>query len=333
MTETKIVHFSIEGEFITEHVRNLWQERRFAHCLKTLGCVNGLTRDQHEAIIFGKAKLTGVNDLELEEDNWQPPDPRYYCPSLLTAMEQGEKWWELQERREHEAYRYAKDNWWETRGHKDARMAFFNRLVSLVGKEKAEQIHEEVMYEYARSDSHPGAYYANQQISQKRMGGEVDEERGLPAPDRPPALDPETMVAHAMRQRMELMGMDTSVLPAIGKDMTERVMNRGMDKAPVLCPDMSSASGWLLPDGKYYGCGYMEHIGLATRLLEGKLPEGRDAEKFAEDIGWVKITKHLTGTAALASKTPTKRQLTKLWDYSVFHKLDYEELINSLPIN
>ena len=71
-------------------------------------------------------------------------------------------------------------------------------------------------------------------------------------------------------------------------DLVEAMMHRGDNITPVLCPDMTSASGWLLPDGKYYGCGSMEHIGLAEALLAENHPTSVGqfgAEAVAESYG------------------------------------------------
>ena len=97
--KTTTVSFSISGEFITNHVRNLWQEGRFSHCLKTLDCVEGLTKEQQEDIIFGRAQLIGINDLQLVSDNWKPGDKEYY-PDMQTALVRGEHWNELQRYKE-----------------------------------------------------------------------------------------------------------------------------------------------------------------------------------------------------------------------------------------
>ena len=68
-----IVSFSITGEFITQHARDLWQERSYAKAYDTLECVIGTTREQHDAVLQGRMKFTGTNQLTLQEDAWTPP--------------------------------------------------------------------------------------------------------------------------------------------------------------------------------------------------------------------------------------------------------------------
>lgn len=294
------VHLSISGEFITEHARNLWQECSYSKCLDVLDCITGTTREQHEEVIFGRSKFTGTKSLALEPDEWTPPEG--YCPSLKEALKRGENYPELLRRREDEAWSYAREEWAETRGNKRSTQAYFAKLTRLVGEEEAERIHNQVMHEKAEEWT---------QRQRKR-------------PDvKPIGIEAAAQIArHTMAQRLEIAGMDASALAS-----PEAMMNRGYDITPTLDERMESVNGWLLPDGKFYKCGGMEHVGLAARLL----PEAQDGEQEAERLGWIKLAKSITGFHCLGQKKPTKRQLTKLFDYAEKHGRNYEELIASLP--
>lgn len=311
---TSTAHFSISGEFITDHARNLWQERKFAKAFDLLGCLIGATREQHEAIIFGKAKLTGVNDVELEEDDWTPPEG---YATFSQALTQGQHFEEIERRREDEAWRYAHDNWWTSRGTRWQRTQFFNHLKSLVGEEKAESITQEVMLDRANQGPEDGGYYASCQL-------------GLEAKDRDkeaPAFEPtkpsmHEMARHAMMGRLEMMGMDISAMPT-----TDAMLYRGTELVPTLCQDMNSVNGWLLPTGKYYGCGSMEHIGLAENLLKKSHPNSpRDPEVLAEELGWVKITRGMGGLYVHCKNKPNQKQIDKLHVYAEYHKLDFKKM-------
>jgi hypothetical protein len=68
--------------------------------------------------------------------------------------------------------------------------------------------------------------------------------------------------------------------------------------------------GWLSPDGRFYQCGYMEHLYLIERL-------GFD-DQAAEKAGWIKINGdrpysryHIDGTGA----RPTQRQIDLIFDW------------------
>lgn len=146
------------------------------------------------------------------------------------------------------------------------------------------------------------------------------------------SIDPLTMLyaeAHAnMQMTAAASGLDFENVPSI-----DAMMNRGAEIEPVLDEHMTSASGWLLPNGNYYGCGSMEHIGLADALLKhtgSSMATSENSELIAESFGWVKISRSMMGLYVICKKTPNKKQFDKLWDYSVLHKKDYEEMVQSL---
>jgi phosphohistidine swiveling domain-containing protein len=62
--------FKIDGEWLTEHSRNLVLEGRVDHAFKTLtDGLDGFGYDHAVALLRGDTKLVGVNDLELEDDD------------------------------------------------------------------------------------------------------------------------------------------------------------------------------------------------------------------------------------------------------------------------
>lgn len=320
---------------MTDHCRQLWMEREFSRAFKVLDCCIGMTREQQEALIMGRMKLVGVNDLDFVPDSWELPEG--YC-TVEQALEQGKHYPELLDTRRALAVEYARKSWWETRAKASDRAAFDAYIEKLVGKEVAEGVIREVMEEIASCDKDDdgskgvlGQYYARCLLGGRDWEGE-DVLRGIrereeaenifnrePLTKRASAMD---IAAHHTKTRLELMGFDTSVMPT-----ADAILNRGTDLKPTLCPTMSSPSGWLLPDGKYYGCGPMEHIGLAGNLL----PKAPDPETEAERRGWIKIAKNMGGLYVLGQKKPTQRQLDKLQDYAEFHKKDFKELIETLP--
>lgn len=298
------VGFSITGEFITQQARDFWTEHSYTRALSLLECLIGSTFEQREAIIFGQGKLVGVNNVEFQPDNWTPPEG--YCPSIKEAMRRGENYVELLRRREDEAWQYARDNWHDTRGKKAA--GYYARIVKLVGEPRAKQIHDAVMGEMSeRSQEFADSLHAKEKS--KRAGNAV--------------IDAATMARHAMAQRLEMAGFDPTALAT-----PEAMINRGYDKTPELDERMESVNGWLQPNGNYYACGAMEHVGCAASLL----PEGTaDPEREAERLGWIKLVKSMTGFHCMGQKKPTKKQLNKLFDYATQHQRDYEEMIQYLP--
>jgi phosphohistidine swiveling domain-containing protein len=63
------VHFSIDGEWLTGHVRDLVIEGRWDHAMRTLKELEGMTADIAITILRGDKKLVGVNDLSLADDD------------------------------------------------------------------------------------------------------------------------------------------------------------------------------------------------------------------------------------------------------------------------
>lgn len=300
---TETVCLSVAGEFITEHARNLWEERSFAKALDLLDCLIGITKEQQEEILFGRAQLIGVNNVELVTDEWTPPE--HYCPSIKDALKQGEQFPELERRREDEPWRYGCENYKKTRGSKELSAQFFARLVSMVGDAKAQEIVDEVRSECA-AQHEADCEAEDRGISQQSIA----------------KVGPFDMARHALKQRLEVAGFDSSALAD-----PEAMMNRGFGKEPMLDPKMESVNGWLLPDGKYYGCGPMEHVGLASTLL----PDAKDGEREAEVRGWIKLAKSFTGFHCLGQKKPTKKQLNRIFDYAQKHGRDYEQMLEALP--
>lgn len=326
------VHFSITGDFITQHARTLWQERNFAKAYDTLECVIGTTKKQHDDVLQGRMKFAGTNQLTLEDDDWTPPAG---YPSFVDVLKQASAFTELENRREDEARQILRNaakltGHYATEEDKEEAEIHIAAAARLIG-------HDEALAELAHICAEP------EMISERSMFAIRPDHRGSRA-QRLAAL-PEykdiglgfssnnTLSSAAARAQetlrrmaMKKEGFDPDIVPT-----TDALLHRGHNLTPTLCPDMSSENGWLLPDGKFYGCGTMEHVGLAERILEGKKPEDTDAEEHAENLGWIKLARTFTGFHCLAQKKPTKRQLTKLWDYAQKHARDYETMIHSLP--
>lgn len=68
--KTKIVHFSVEGEFLTNFARGLFIEdtpKKAVNFLKE--SIIGFPEDLTIDVVTGKKKLTGLNDLFVKKDN------------------------------------------------------------------------------------------------------------------------------------------------------------------------------------------------------------------------------------------------------------------------
>lgn len=312
-------HFSVEGGFITEHCRNLWAEGAYVKAMDVLDCMIGMQHEQKLEILFGTKQLTGVNELDLVDDDWKPAKGIDY-PSYKEGMRRGENWEELKALQEDKAWQIAYDEWPYSRKGFAAHTfeaTTFSKVEKLVGKERAEAIFAEVQDNMMDRQ-------ANSFKTSKSVDLEVEPER--------PDVDPLTLL-YAQAQQNILMGaleqgLDIDSVPTI-----DAMMNRGSKIEVVLDEKMTSASGWLLPNGNFYGCGAMEHIGLAESLLEhigSSMTNTSNAELIGESFGWIKISRSMMGFYVGCKKKPTKKQLNKLWDYSVLHKKDYEDMMRQL---
>lgn len=315
--------FSITGDFITDQVRDFWEERRFVSALRVLECLPGMTLDQQRELIEGRAKLTGVNSLELEPDAWTPPDG--YC-SFLDALRDGENHTQLDEYREDEAHTLLREvaiahlSWSNGEMAEEASRKL-RRAKSLLGEDEALEVLDRYKDEIREDE-----------IEDERPPAATFQQMFTYSDEATPRRDPLQEVYEQARNRMMInaavSGIDPDSIPTV-----EAMMHRGDNITPVLCPDMTSASGWLLPDGKYYGCGSMEHIGLAEALLAENHPTSIGqfgAEAVAESYGWVKISRSMMGLHVYCMKKVTKRQLDKLWDYAQVHNRDYEDMLELL---
>lgn len=51
--------------------------------------------------------------------------------------------------------------------------------------------------------------------------------------------------------------------------------------------------GWLAPDGRFFGCDYGGHSGLASKIV-GEVEYVADKERHLENIGWAKVFRGVT---------------------------------------
>lgn len=304
--------FVITGEFITQQARTFWQEGQFEGAVDLLKCCDGMNMEQCMGIIMGTHKLTGQNDsILLVEDTWEKPDEYPSLSDVLRAAGEGP---ELQERRRKEAFEIA------------AQFAKLERdtTAGWCTGEDAETMKgmRPAILRLLKSEDE-----TDRMIDEARQSIQSRVEEKRPAALDTPRLDPLVEVAAMARTNMMMAGMDPDSVPSI-----DALLNRGSTIKPTLCSDMSAPSGWLLPDGKYYPCGAMEHVGLAETLLKDDVSKEANSERLAEKRGWIKISKApILGFHCTAFKKATAKQLTKLWDYCQKHKQDYETVLKKLP--
>jgi hypothetical protein len=307
--------FSISGEFFTNHSRQLWAEGKYSKAIDFLDCLDGINQEQKEDILFGRKKLIGTNELDLVFDEWNATNEYDDYPTFKEGLSRGDNWAELKELREDKAWEIAYKEWpYHNQSIFDRTANRYGKILSIIAKHVGNKRAAHIM-----------DLVHNEKIDERF--GKTD--NGYLAPTKTIIKDDpiQLMMARTQNQLMVAAitsGQDPSAVPTV-----EAMMNCGSNLEVKIDSDMASVSGWLLPNGNYYGCGSMEHIGLATNLMEHlniSVPDSNH-ERHAEDLGWIKISKSVTGFHVISKKKVNKKQLNRLWDYSVKHNRDYEELI------
>jgi hypothetical protein len=100
-------------------------------------------------------------------------------------------------------------------------------------------------------------------------------------------------------------------------------------------PDRKFASeyGWIVPDGRFFPCRFMEHNATAIRMwkhLFGDPPQARaDPQKTGEAAGWIMVTRgQLTRDVTVSiNGTPTTKQRAALKRWGREHYWDIDNLI------
>lgn len=319
------VGFSIHGDFITRHVRELWASCSYKKAFDLLDCMIGMTKEQQVEIIEGRAKLDGINELDMLEDDWKPSDDQYLnYPSFSEVMQRAEKFDTFLDYQRSEAIllatSYAKSY---LRGDHDGFDAAWEQHmeekgIGLIGDEDWHELLEEKMEEYKDEKDlqklSPLEYV--EQPKDDAYGMREEELKAMYARTRMSMLN---MMINA--DRMEPVSLDDMMVKDRGLISTAE---------PVKDQTMKSNSGWLTNKGDFYVCKYMEHIGLAYNLLKDELGENANHEEVAENRGWVKITGR-TDIPFIKSyhKKLTKKQKDKLFDYCEVHNIDYKEKVEN----
>ncbi len=250
---TQIVHFTVEGEFVMEKARALWTEGLPDKALKLIRCLQGITYEQALSVLEGRAKLTGDSNTGI---GMEPDDTK--MPTLAEI---------LQAQRE---------------AHDDAR----DEVADLV---------EMAIGEVVGIPS-PGGLREVPRRKTERAG--LAQRSRLRKPyNWEEILEPGEKPVRIYRERDDVFPArkvqvrKTKPAPA-KKDALQDIADRWRilldDARPIPPPSpektITSNTGWLSRDGKFYPCRWMEHVSMAIRL--------GDEEGSLERKGWVKLAMH-----------------------------------------
>jgi len=293
--ETYTLCFSIDGEWLTQHVRNLWaEEDRPDHALRTLmDGLQGITLAQAIEILEGKAKLVGdsrENSIEMVPDDATTTVHGQPLPKLSAVLARLMK--ERDKARDGEADLI------------QLLIGDVEYVASPTGKRKIPQrkagsggslVHHPIIKEPYDYDTLP--YW--QQC--------------------PPPFD-----ARSGSPAQGPKGASAAELPA---EPVEKEDDPPSFPLPPAENAVTSDTGWLSPEGKFYRCRYHEHIALAGAL--GSTEDGLAAD------GWLKFcTSMLLDNAQFVfcgDKAPTQIQRDLTYDYCVAHACKLPDWLGGLP--
>jgi len=119
---------------------------------------------------------------------------------------------------------------------------------------------------------------------------------------QPPQHEPSMQQRMAMDMAVAIPGMDISkAVSAVDAIMGD---GKELDEVPEQDSDLEGECGYIIPDGRFYSCGYMKHRMLCYRIfvyiLERKdVAQSEITEQLADDEGWVRVQQSMSmGTAA-----------------------------------
>lgn len=327
-------HFSIDGEWLTEIVRSLVAEGRWRHALATLvDGLHGISTDEALSVLRGEYKLVGVNECALVAE-----DAEVTAAHVALLAWQYAGLWRKRPGELLQPYAVVtnygrcdlpRSDWPKS---ENARALFY----ADDAQRDTVKILDRQAVLWRRVDDPPlwlrGLDTAEQAMADFKARGRHLDERGAHQYDRPDELpsiyenDPEEPDTARVRTTAARLGLPAAFQPAVDAIFGPEEPDRRPE------PDLalSAESGYILPDGSFYGCAYMKHRDLADRLLRHVFKATfADAQLEADRRNWLRIQKSLTATdpwLILSPKgKPTKRQERTLMDWCAKHGAPYPQ--------
>jgi hypothetical protein len=254
-TATQMVHFSIEGEFITETCRNLVAEGRPLAAWNILSeGLPDMSLEQIVDVLSGRKKLTGVNEVVLVDDNPSAETPINFIATLLGDAQEGIRLREiLKDWRDdaglcHMAYDPPKKDGIKMRG---SPVGLIDESVvrNLIGTDQLAYLLMKIFPKFTEKERE--AYF--EKNKDELIPIVRDCHRGLYGSD--------VMKA---KEAVAILNPPPRAKPQKGDIKVERY-------------------GWILPDGSFYACDYMGHNSLADDL-------GANGDYDAERRNWIRVT-------------------------------------------
>jgi hypothetical protein len=344
--QSEMVCFRIDGEWLTDHCRSLVTEGRWRLAMATLiDGLPGISTDQVFSVLRGSHKLLGVNEVVIVPEDRLDDLAKY---QRLVRYQFGGIW------------RRSGRELWQPYA-----------IVTHLGSEDLPgDVTSRSREKWGRRRI---LYYADDPKKDIQTDSEPGGDMGLAVLWRKLADPPLWIDGHddsgaalaealAIGRRLEERGasfeytssfwQSAAITTEERSDPADRLIeNLGLtgkmaDAARAIAGDgsnislepdreFSSESGYILPDGRFYGCPYMHHSRLADRLLRDEFKvEAEDPQKEADNRNWLRIqasafigsTPVGSGFVILSPKgRPTTRQKRALADWCIAHEQPYPQ--------
>lgn len=370
LVESGTVCFQIDGEYLTDLARDLVTESKWRHALRILmEGVQGFGYSDALAILRGESKLVGMNSLDLVAEDrtekrdaylklltwqyegcWQRPDGMWqpyanvtsFCiddiPSGISSRLCGQ--FGINPRWANARVLYYADDPYRDRVFEEHDIG--EKYSSVIWRRiddpplwlegnKSPQVALASFEAAGRRLEVRGAselFDHSRSYSDVTFGHHKDEQ------DESVSTDIEEIDRIAPGARfgyLEELARDT--LGEKGIEALQAIMGtqQDMDEPPEHDPDCESEGGYILPNGHFYGCGYMGHADLALRLLRlvFKVEQPSDPQKEADRRNWLRIQPSALEPSKFAVMSPkgrpTKAQKKTLVDWCIRHQQPYPE--------
>lgn len=334
--------FGITGEFITEHVRNLWYEKDFQGAFDYLTeTIPDMNRGQQLDLIEGRMKLIGTNNLDFVEDKDFIKDNEY--SSFDNALKRKKESDKLYNEQYEKDYSVGLDiiRYFSEFEKSEKNSDFFENEI-----ERWNQLLDSV-----RSDLLPKTpYYMSLyfrvfndvKVTYNGYGGGLTH-KTIATNCFPEKAWTDKKLFEKYCEKYYMYNIDEQneiwddYHATIKRITTPLKDNKQKKKRKDLNIDssMSSAYGWLSRDGKYYTCYYTGHNNLSEEICEKfEWVYDKDASMVLENKGWVKIhtpDDHRKGITLFSYiNKPSKQQIKKIIQYCDRRGNVYPEFINDI---
>ena len=269
------VHFTVEGEFITDTARRLWaEEDEPERAMRILRCMQGITEAQILDVLEGRSKLTGTSDegIQLEPDKHNGKTLEQLLQKIRDERD------EARDERD-DIVQIANGNVIMVPSHDGAREVPCRKAQLFMGSGEAGFLKDGYEFDDQPADvperpTRTGKPTKKQRIYRKMKDSFVPR----------PKQDGINERAKQLKKTSDLMLQREKEREEEEEKTWEE--KRQLAKARLEPVDhITTNTGWLSPDGKFYPCGYSMHAQVIWALGFTDNPNAHSAHP----TGWVRL--------------------------------------------